>query len=58
MQDLASLLSNTTELSLTPRITLKSGIIKELSKRNTLFILRTKVGNNNNMPSNNKAPAS
>jgi hypothetical protein len=58
MQDLASLLSNTTELSLTPRITLKSGIIKELSKRNTLFILGTKVGNNNNMPSNNKAPAS
>jgi hypothetical protein len=57
MQDLASLLSNTTELSLTPRITLKSGIIKELSKRNTLFILGTKVGNNN-MPSNNKAPAS
>jgi TusA-related sulfurtransferase len=41
-----------------PRITLKSNIIKELSKGNTLFILGTEVSSNNNIPSNNKAPIS
>jgi hypothetical protein len=41
-----------------PRITLKSNIIEELSKGNALFILRTEVNSNNNMPSNNKALAS
>ena len=40
-----------------PRITLKSSIIKELSKGNALFISGTKVNSNNNMLSNNKAPA-
>jgi hypothetical protein len=39
-----------------PRITLKSNIIKELSKGNTLFTLKTEVSSNN-MPGNNKAPA-
>jgi hypothetical protein len=42
-----------------PRITLKSNIIKELSKGNALSILRTKASsNNNNIPGNDKAPAS
>jgi hypothetical protein len=53
MQDLASLLSNTTELLLAPQITLKSNITKELSKRNALFNSRTEVSNN--MPGNDKA---
>jgi len=54
MQDLASLLNNTTKLLLAPRITLKSSITKELSKGNMLSISGTEV-NSNNMPSNNKA---
>jgi hypothetical protein len=42
-----------------PRITLKSNIIKELSKGNALFISGTEASsNNNNMPGNNKALAS
>jgi hypothetical protein len=40
-----------------PRITLKSNIIEELSKRNALSISGTEVNSNNNMPGNNKAPA-
>jgi hypothetical protein len=58
MQDLASLLSSFTKaLLLAPQITLKSSITKELSKRNTLFILGTEVSSNN-IPGNNKALAS
>ena len=55
MQDLASLLSSITKLFLMPRITLKSNIIEELSRKNTLFISRTEVSSNNNIPGNNKA---
>ena len=55
MQDLASLLSNTTKLSLIPRITLKSSIIKELSKKNALFNSGTEVSDN--ILSNNKVLA-
>ena len=40
-----------------PRITLKSNIIKELSKGNALFISGIEVSSNNNMPSNDKALA-
>jgi hypothetical protein len=42
-----------------PRITLESSITEELSKGNALSISGTEASNNNNnMPSNDKAPVS